>query len=272
MRSESAPEIGPTAAMPSGMAVSARPETLDENPQASCRKNGIRYSVAPTAEKQMSMVTRFTEKGTLRKASSCTSGCAARRSTAMKTPKSTMPQVSIARIAGVTPCVMNVTAQNSSTIAGTMSTAPAPATSMPPRPPETASRGSVRSPTRKAARPMGTLMRKMDSHGNAVTSMPPTVGPNIMPSETNVETMPSARPRCSVGNASVTMPMLLAMALAAPMPCTARAQMSTGSVVESPQSSEPRVKSATPSWNRRTLPRASPRRPKMSTVAQHASR
>ena len=68
------------------------------------------------------------------------------------------------------------------------------------------------------------------------------------------------------------MPMLLAMALAAPTPCTARAAMSAGSVDESPQRSDPSVKTATPNWNRRTLPQRSPRRPKTSTVVQQLRR
>ncbi|MBM6755486.1 PTS transporter subunit EIIC [Collinsella tanakaei] len=42
--------------MPSGMAVSARPATFGAMPQASCRKNGMRYSVAPTAAKQIDLV------------------------------------------------------------------------------------------------------------------------------------------------------------------------------------------------------------------------
>ena len=84
--------------------------------------------------------------------------------------------------------------------------------------------------------------------------MPPIVGPHMRPSDTNVEVIPSARPRWLAGNTSVTMPMLFAVALAAPSACTTRAPMSTGSVVARPQSAEPAVKSATPTWKKRTLP------------------
>ena len=230
----------------------------------------MRYSVAPTAAKQMSIMMRFTENGTLRKASSWISGDAARRSWAIKRPSTTRPAAHMAASSGVTPCAMKVSEQNSRKTAGTISTAPT--TSRLPASRATAPRGRALSPTANEIAPIGTLMRKIDSQGNDATSMPPMAGPHIMPSETNVETMPRARPRWSEGNASVTMPMLFAIALATPMPCTARAAMSTGSMVETPQSSEPAVKSATPAWNRRTLPNVSPRRPKTRTVAQQLSR
>lgn len=53
----------------------------------------MRYSVAPTAAKQMSIATRLTENGALRKASSRINGEAARLSWAMKAPSATMVQV-----------------------------------------------------------------------------------------------------------------------------------------------------------------------------------
>ena len=111
-----------------------------------------------------------------------------------------------------------------------------------------ASAGSVHSPAAKAAMPTGTLTKKIDSQGKAATSMPPSTGPHMRPSDTNVLTIPRARPRSCVGNVSVTIPMLLERALDAPTPCTTRAATSTGSVVARPHNSEPSVKSATPSW------------------------
>ena len=98
--------------------------------------------------------------------------------------------------------------------------------------------------------------------------MPPSTGPAIMPSDTNVASRPMARPNSRCGNASVMMPMLLAIAAAQPMPCTMRPTMSIGSVGARPHRSEPTVKMTTPAWNTYTLPRRSPRRPNGSTPTQ----
>ena len=51
-----------------------------------------------------------------------------------------------------------------------------------------------------------------------------------------------------------------------------RARIRTSSEAERPQSSEPTVKTMTPSWNTFTLPRTSPRRPNGNIATQVASR
>ena len=91
------------------------------------------------------------------------------------------------------------------------------------------------------------------------------MGPAIMPRATKVDSRPMARPRSRAGNASVMMPMLLAMAIAAPTPCSTRAATSQLSVGDMPHASEPAVKVATPAWNTRTLPWESPSPPNHST-------
>ena len=107
-------------------------------------------------------------------------------------------------------------------------------------------RGRVKWPMTSEMRPTGTLMRKMYSQGSTATIKPPSTGPHIMPSATKLASSPRARPRSRAGNASVMMPMLLAMADAPPMPWTAREITSAGSVVERPHMSEPMLKITTP--------------------------
>lgn len=82
--------------------------------------------------------------------------------------------------------------------------------------------------------------------------------------------MPSARPRCSTGNASVRIALELAMMNAPPTPCTTRQPISH-SAAASPDcqvtasSTDATVNITKPRLYIRTRPYMSPRRPKPTT-------
>jgi hypothetical protein len=91
---------------------------------------------------------------------------------------------------------------------------------------------------------------------------PPTIGPAMMPSDTIVPLMPSARPRSVGGKASVVMAKPRAKIMAAPTAWTTRAAISQPMVGESPARTEPVVKTTNPVVKIGFLPTMSPRRPK----------
>ena len=135
-----------------------------------------------------------------------------------------------------------------------------------------ASSGSVMRPSTRQSTPNGTLMGKTQCQPAVVTTNPPTVGPHMRPRETAVATTPRARPRSSDGNASVTMPMLVARANPAPTACTARAAMRGTSPWVRPHRREPTVNTSTPASKNRTLPRRSPRAPTTGMTAHMTKR
>src|SRR6185312_15193001 len=116
--------------------------------------------------------------------------------------------------------------------------------------------------------PTGTLNKKTQRHPSAVTTAPPTIGPETFAAEITVTLSPRARPTIRRGNTSTSCAVVLVMIAAAPMACVARKAISTVGFGAKPQPRLDAVKMPKPamySWRR---PRMSASRPntRISTV------
>ena len=98
----------------------------------------------------------------------------------------------------------------------------------------------------QVSRPSGTLTRKIQRHDAFATSRPPSGGPTASPTPTMAPNAPSARPRCSNGNACTSSAEPFPESSAAPTPWTTRSTTSASTVGAAPQSPEAAVKSRSP--------------------------
>ena len=120
--------------------------------------------------------------------------------------------------------------------------------------------------------PIGTLTRKIHCQSRPLVSRPPTSGPiaNEAPIAAPYAASAPARSRAP-GKAWASRASETANMIAAPMPCTARAELSITMSWASPQATEASVKMARPIVNRRRRPRRSASAPAVSTTLASAS-
>ena len=90
----------------------------------------------------------------------------------------------------------------------------------------------------------------------------------MAPIETNEPINPSALPRSFIGKISVTIPLLLAMVIEAPVACTIRAASNNAKLLLKPAKSEPIKNKTMPIRNTLILPIESPSLPKKSNKPQ----
>ena len=91
----------------------------------------------------------------------------------------------------------------------------------------------------KAATPSGTLTRKMARQPKPEISKPPRDGPSAVPIADIVPSRPMALPVLPFGTVSATKAMVSAIMIAAPMPCSARAAISSPASVRGRRGSRP---------------------------------
>src|SRR5580658_7102892 len=96
---------------------------------------------------------------------------------------------------------------------------------------------------------------------------PPSVGPMLIPRPTTKALSPSARPRCSAGNAATNMAVLTAITKAAPTPCKHRHPTSQRKDEADPHKAELTVKTASPAAQDLARPKVSDKRPAVSSSA-----
>ncbi len=107
--------------------------------------------------------------------------------------------------------------------------------------------GTKRSVSRRAARPTGTLIQKIERQPTESTSNPPTSGPAAIEMPTTAPHTPMARAR-SRGSVKVLVMIDIAtgFSIEPPTACTMRAATSSSRLGASEQSTEPRVKTTSP--------------------------
>ena len=123
--------------------------------------------------------------------------------------------------------------------------------------------------TRTAITPIGTLMKKIDCQPTFSTSKPPANGPIAVARPLTLPQMPMARPRSGPSNVAVMIARVMGNMIDAPMPWMPRATSSafmcerppTEMPPDSPQRSEPSVKTVRPAMKTRLRPKMSPSRP-----------
>ncbi|WIB11636.1 hypothetical protein DEJ36_11870 [Curtobacterium sp. MCPF17_052] len=110
--------------------------------------------------------------------------------------------------------------------------------------------GTKRNVSTTAAIPIGTLMRKIARHPTVSVSAPPTSGPTPIETPTTAPQTPTARAR-SFASSKVAVMMLIATGfiIDPPTAWTMRKTTSQPTLGASEHSSDPAVKSASPTWN-----------------------
>ena len=131
---------------------------------------------------------------------------------------------------------------------------------------------STKSAATSASVPTGRLTKKIQRHERRSVRMPPSVGPVLTPSATKSPFIPSARPRCSGGNADVRRAGPIAMSSAAPMPCPARAAIKNGSDGARPHAAENPVNTTRPASQTLRWPTMSASRPAVISDAATTTR
>ena len=106
--------------------------------------------------------------------------------------------------------------------------------------------------------PIGTLIQKIQCHELSWITAPPTSGPSATAIPLIPDHTPSASPRCCGGNASASSVSVSGVAIAAPIPCSARAAISRSLDGASADAAEATVNSAIPAMNIRLRPKRSP--------------
>jgi hypothetical protein len=110
----------------------------------------------------------------------------------------------------------------------------------------------------------GTFTKNTARQLTCSISQPPTIGPIAAVMALKPDHMPMARPRSAPSNVALMMARLPGTRKAAPMPCTARATISTRVDAARPQPIDAIVNSMTPARNVRFRPNWSPREPPTS--------
>src|SRR3954468_7183905 len=115
--------------------------------------------------------------------------------------------------------------------------------------------------------PIGTLMRKIDSHPTDSVSTPPTSGPMATAAPVVAPHTPNAVPRSRPWNVAASSASDVANIAAAPTPCRARASSRNSGELASAQSSDAAVKSPRPAVNSSRRPNRSASDPAVSSSA-----
>ena len=102
--------------------------------------------------------------------------------------------------------------------------------------------------------PTGTLMKKIQCQLAWSLSRPPTSGPIASASAETPAQIPIAVPRCLGGNVAAMIESVAGFISAAPAPWATRAAISISPLVDSPQASDARVKTAIPMTKRARRP------------------
>ena len=101
----------------------------------------------------------------------------------------------------------------------------------------------------------GTLIQKTDRQPKASTSPPPRIGPSASASPDIEPKTPMARARSAVPvYVFATIATAAGLSMVPPTACSARAATSQPTPGASPHSSDPRPKTARPTWNTRRRP------------------
>ena len=106
--------------------------------------------------------------------------------------------------------------------------------------------------------PIGTLSQKIQCQEMPSTTAPPITGPRATPSPLMPDQAPIARPRFSLGNASLSSVSVSGVTIAAPAPWKARAPTSVAVLGATAAAADASVKSARPAMNIRRRPKRSP--------------
>ena len=114
--------------------------------------------------------------------------------------------------------------------------------------------------------PIGMFTKKIQRHERWVVMMPPSVGPVLTPRATTTALRPSALPRSLGGKAPVSIAGLMAIIIAPPRPCKARAAIKKTSEGANPQKAEPIVKMVRPAAQIGLCPIMSATRPVVSST------
>ena len=104
-------------------------------------------------------------------------------------------------------------------------------------------------------------MKKISRQDHASTSQPPSTGPSAVVSAEDPAQVPIARPRSPSGKCALMIARLLGTSSAPPIPCTARAAISTPAPGAIAQATDAAVKTATPIAKTRRRPNRSPAAP-----------
>ena len=123
-----------------------------------------------------------------------------------------------------------------------------------------------------AAAATGTLMKKMARHETESMSHPPTNGPTTTLTPLSPDHRPTARARSSGTKHAEMIARLPGTSSAPPIPCSARAAISTSVFGAAPQMTEAAVKEARPNTNTRRRPNRSPSEPPRMISAPRVSR
>ena len=108
-----------------------------------------------------------------------------------------------------------------------------------------------------AARPTGTLTKKISRHDSQCTITPPTVGPSIGPINAGMMMKFIATSNSDFAKVRITVRRPTGIIIAAPTPCKMRAATSIGTFTDTPHSTDENVNSATAAANTRRVPNRS---------------
>src|SRR5215469_2639588 len=125
--------------------------------------------------------------------------------------------------------------------------------------------GTWRTPAAMITAATGRLIAKISRQDTAWTSHPPRNGPIAVATPDRPDQAPIALPRSAGANDASMMARLPGVISAAPIPCTARAAISTGESGATPQISDATANQITPTRYIRLRPYRSPRVPANSS-------
>ena len=130
---------------------------------------------------------------------------------------------------------------------------------------------TLASVTITAAMPIGTLTKKIHSQPMPVVMTPPITGPIATAAPVTAPNTPNATPRSRPWKAWAISASEVANIIAPPVPCTARARLSTRGVPDRPQTAEEIVNTTRPATNTRRRPIRSATAPEVSRKAASVS-
>ena len=148
----------------------------------------------------------------------------------------------------------------------------APPTSTRTRPVRGGSAATARSATATHAIASGALTRRTARQLSAEVSTPPIVGPSAPAIAAAPPIVPSARPRCSGGNAALTIATEVGSMSAPPTPCATRATSNSSKSGASPPTADAPAKRIAPVRNTLRRPSRSPSLPPRTSSPASGSR